>query len=352
MFQIYNGGTTFKQWSKGNKLVMDVLPVGADVLFYSDSYSDAPLKSDVYEITVDDETIKVCDVPNALLTKTEKIKVCIRSIVTGKYGVDHSMVGPREKYFTVEPADKPSDYVEDPVDTGGGLTKLPEGYPYKEKVFEDIVWDGDTEGRVAIEGMGCYKVSEITPSIEQLVGATLVTYLPQSDATKDYVLTADYFMEVAPGLFGLSDGFVMVATAPVSMDGLEIKEAGLYFSDGSAERSYKLLMPEVIHPMAPEFLPAGVGGGVQVVTLTGDDSDGSMVYTSSHTGAEIAEMARNGAVIANLVTPDGGNNIAAYAGSYMGTSSFIAALVAGGKAAINAFVVSENDTTVTGGIMS
>lgn len=123
MFQIYKGGTTFKQWSKGNKLVMDVLPVGADVLFYNETYSDSPIKSDVYEITnEDDEIIKVCDVPSALLTEVGKIKVCVGSVVTGKYGVNHSMVGPREKYFEVEPADKPSNYVEDPVPTGSGVS--------------------------------------------------------------------------------------------------------------------------------------------------------------------------------------------------------------------------------------
>ncbi len=97
---------------------------------------------------------------------------------------------------------------------------------------------------------------------------------------------------------------------------------------------------------------ADVGGGVQVVTLTGDDSGGSMVYTSSQTGAQIAAMARTGPVIANIVTPDGGTNIAVYAGSYMGSSSFIATVIAGSKVAVNAFCVSENDTTVTGGMLS
>ena len=27
---------------------------------------------------------------------------------------------------------------------------VPEGYPYKEKAFEDIIWDGNTEGRTFI----------------------------------------------------------------------------------------------------------------------------------------------------------------------------------------------------------
>lgn len=36
MFKIYGGATKFKQWTQDNKLIMDELPIGADVMFYND----------------------------------------------------------------------------------------------------------------------------------------------------------------------------------------------------------------------------------------------------------------------------------------------------------------------------
>ena len=112
MFKIYGGATKFKQWTKDNKLIMDELPIGADVMFYNGPNEDDPLITEVYEIcNEEDNVFRVCDVPNILLTETEKIKVRIPKVVKGLYGNLYKAAGRNEMIFEVEPAEKPSDYV-------------------------------------------------------------------------------------------------------------------------------------------------------------------------------------------------------------------------------------------------
>lgn len=40
MFEIYGGKTELTQWTKNQKLIMDRLPIGAEVLFYNDPNED------------------------------------------------------------------------------------------------------------------------------------------------------------------------------------------------------------------------------------------------------------------------------------------------------------------------
>jgi len=112
MFNIYGGGTKFTQWAQNQKLIMKELPVGADVQFFQDPNEDDPLITEVYELVEESgSTIKVCDVPNVLLTSPKKIKVYVDSKVYGAFGVAFNVIGNREKYYEVEAAAKPSDYV-------------------------------------------------------------------------------------------------------------------------------------------------------------------------------------------------------------------------------------------------
>ena len=206
MFKIYGGDTKFTQWTKNQKLIMSRLPLGAEVLFYNDPKEDEPLVTEVYEYTDENGiSFHVCDVPNIFLTDTKRIKVRIPSKVVGLYGIVHSYVGQLERYFEVEPAEKPADYVYEETTTEGcegqiqadlsqtdsaqvdyvkGVIRqesLPEGYPYKEMAtildgtfeFSDhngiymygitdedfiiidgksytVIWDGETYQCVAI----------------------------------------------------------------------------------------------------------------------------------------------------------------------------------------------------------
>lgn len=120
MFNIYGGHEKFTQWTKDQKLIMSQLPVGAEVLFYNDPTVDDPLITEVYEM--EDETgktIKVCNVPNIFLTETKTIKVRIPNLIIGRYGIHHKYIGIQTKYFEVEAADKPSDYVYEETETEG-----------------------------------------------------------------------------------------------------------------------------------------------------------------------------------------------------------------------------------------
>lgn len=122
MFEIYNGTDKFTQWTKDNKLIMNELPVGAEVLFYNDPNEDEPQVAEVYEMQDGDKTIHVCNIPNILLTRTNKIKVRVPEKVKGLYGNVHKIVGNREKYFEIMATEKPADYIDDPV-TDDSLTE-------------------------------------------------------------------------------------------------------------------------------------------------------------------------------------------------------------------------------------
>ena len=120
MFKIYGGQEKFTQWTKDQKLIMSRLPLGAEVLFYNDPNEDDPLATEVYEFA--DESgnkYNVVNVPNILLTDTKRIKVRVPPKVKGLYGVVYNVVGQREKYFDIIPANKPSDYIYEETPTEG-----------------------------------------------------------------------------------------------------------------------------------------------------------------------------------------------------------------------------------------
>lgn len=117
MFEIYGGQKTLKQWSKNHKLVVNELPLGAEVHFYNDVNAEHPLQTGVYDMTDSNgKTIRVCNIPNILLTEANKIKVWVPEKIQGLYGKMHTISIPRTKYITVEPAKKPADYVYEETD--------------------------------------------------------------------------------------------------------------------------------------------------------------------------------------------------------------------------------------------
>ena len=88
---------------------------------------------------------------------------------------------------------------------------------------------------------------------------------------------------------------------------------------------------------------AGVGGGVQVVTITQDDG----TFASSHTGAQIAEMARKGAVIAELMQSGVSVATAVFGGVFAGTAVFFVVYPETGM--LNIFKIADDNTSVTPG---
>lgn len=69
---------------------------------------------------------------------------------------------------------------------------------YLKQSINGATWDGDTTGREVVtlsdyEGMTMYKVSDLTPTAEELVGKTIV--INDGEATEEYVLTTNDIRE-------------------------------------------------------------------------------------------------------------------------------------------------------------
>ena len=154
----------------------------------------------------------------------------------------------------------------DPPQSGGGgnvpkpLTYdyMPEGYPIKSGF--DIEWDGNTDGLTYITYIKNYKVSDITPTNDELIGATLgisngknltltsnFIYVASEDVT--VVLAGDVFVSIAR-----KDN--AVASGIIDRDIL-FPQKGTYFVKG--DKAYVTgLRKQTITPMAEEFLPSEV----------------------------------------------------------------------------------------------
>jgi hypothetical protein len=255
MFKIYGGATKFTQWTKDQKLIMSELPIGADVLFYNDPNEDEPTITEVYEIHDEEgNAIRVCDVPNIFLTETKRIKVRIPKRVRGLYGTMHSIAGQNEKYFEVEPAEKPSDYVyEKTVTNTIDPKRLPEGYPWKEQGVT-IEWDGTTDGRASIESQGTtyYKVSDLTPDLD---GAKYK--LTQSSVNSEGTLKA---LDTSGGVSTYTDTRFddLILACVVNVEETESIENGTYFlyygMEGNAAYT-SMIDKSSVHTMSVEFLP-------------------------------------------------------------------------------------------------
>ena len=278
MFKIYGGDTKFKQWTKNQKLIMSRLPLGAEVLFYNDPKEDEPLVTEVYEYTDENGiSFHVCDVPNIFLTDTKRIKVRIPSKVVGLYGIVHSYVGQLERYFEVEPAEKPADYVyeETPTEGCGGhggsasedqiqadlsqtdstqadyvkgvlrTEHLPKGYPYK---GIGTILDGTFE---FVDRNGIY--------LHQIIdeGFTIID-------SKSYTVIWDgeTYQCVATTV---GNGLLALGNLAIAGAGADTGESFLFADRGDGQKLVGTnstaathtitIRREIVYPIASEFLP-------------------------------------------------------------------------------------------------
>lgn len=147
--------TYLKKWMRDKCLVADELEVGTKVYFSSRFVSEyEPLITEVY---VNEDGVKVCNVPNILLTEEENIRVTAYSI--DEYGVktEHS------KVIEVNDAVKPKDYVYEETPTVNSTIDKAEMTEALEKKQELLVSgtniktiNGESilgEGNIEIAGM-------------------------------------------------------------------------------------------------------------------------------------------------------------------------------------------------------
>lgn len=157
---------------------------------------------------------------------------------------------------------------------------LPEGYPYKEGIKTEIVWDGNAEGKVNVEINGeviFTKVSDATPSVDELSPMYAQTVDEHNAGNDPTELNAADIM-TGNGCIYIPIGgapTIVIAHEPnasinMGQMSLVFPEAGVYFGPIGhyGVTGYFCYGSETIHPMAPEFLPAGVG----VPTVTADDN--------------------------------------------------------------------------------
>ena len=120
--------------------------------------------------------------------------------------------------------------------------------PFYSGGFE-ITWDGDTTGKVSadVSSYTYYKVSDMTPSSDELIGAT-VTYNDGYTET----LIQDWITSLDGALF--SD-FGCVCVQPGTYYGTTFTEAGTYFIDyGDGEYVSSLSFGSVV-PIPEQYIP-------------------------------------------------------------------------------------------------
>ena len=182
---------------------------------------------------------------------------------------------------------------------------LPEGYPYKEVTGGiNIEWDGNTEGLQSVGLVGgstAYKVSDNLPTSEQCKKSTAVMLNVSDGSTQSMNMTDEMWSSyesaglICEHYYVLFEGLVAVILKDNltidSMGGVTFEKAGVYFANvGTAYvQSFTSPTTETIHTMAPEFLPAGVGGNNREFII--DVGDG---FSSATTYADVLAAIKAG----------------------------------------------------------
>ena len=169
---------------------------------------------------------------------------------------------------------------------------LPEGYPYKESNQTVIEWDGNV-GDLGTAGE-YVRVSEQIFSVEELNGATVT----MSDGTT--VVINDAHASAGQIIAIMQGNMPLISVFPEDMGGVVKK--GTYFLQDNPFCSKLAIGTETIHTMAPEFLPAGVGGGGLVFEITESDyTNETSTYTVTKSYDPIYEqLDKGGSVVIKL----------------------------------------------------
>lgn len=154
-----------------------------------------------------------------------------------------------------------------PCSGGGSVTdpilenaKETGGIGYTEGDATTITWDGDTSGLISPNNLD-YKVSDATPSVEQLIGGTLVNSLGEvlrisegnvfDMSTYGLIIIADESGE-------FSDEVSIMYDAPKQLGEVYYEENGIYFPhhtyDGDDYVSSLTYTTETIHKIDPKYL--------------------------------------------------------------------------------------------------
>ena len=197
---------------------------------------------------------------------------------------------------------------------------------YEEKVTDDIVWDGNTDGLPSAsfdmsweEGdevinvtYAWYKVSDVTLSKDECIGATIIMSYPEGDEESTTIDDGDMFDIGTNGSFVVSDLMALnIVQDNESIDLTDImgveetitfSEAGTYFMMGiingvPAITVTRFLFPSTLVKIDKKFLPIGVANGI--ATLDGDGKVPSEQLSIKADGS--IDMYSNNAISGNAV---------------------------------------------------
>jgi hypothetical protein len=131
---------------------------------------------------------------------------------------------------------------------------------YAEKAFEDIIWDGDTEGRdigYINDNNIFYKVSDKILSVEDLIEATAV----YTNGTV-HQLDEDRVRQESEDLINIDLNAGVVILAPTTYRGTVFSSTGVYFLlNNGTYHITGLKAKETVHKLDAKYLPDGIGGG-------------------------------------------------------------------------------------------
>ena len=121
---------------------------------------------------------------------------------------------------------------------GGGLNLKVVGGTSRPGGSDTLTWDGNTEGLESVEALGLYKISDATPTLDELrQGGKLVVYINGNSG--EVPLSVDNMQEVAEGVIMFTNnGFVVHEQAVgVDFDGAVFPKSGIYIGVAGIERA-------------------------------------------------------------------------------------------------------------------
>ena len=153
---------------------------------------------------------------------------------------------------------------------GGSVPKpltydyMPEGYP--KKSGWSIEWDGNTNGLVSVANE-FYKVSDMVPTDNELIGATIET-----SAGESFKLDSTYITAVTEDITTIGEGYALIVRKDnATFNNVTIPQKGTYFIVASGFYTTRL-STQTITPMAEEFLPVLTSPNGTKYKITVDDS--------------------------------------------------------------------------------
>ncbi len=106
------------------------------------------------------------------------------------------------------------------------------GY-YETQTFEDIVWDGNTDGRESITlggSQNLYKISDFFIDSDTLIGKTYTLYNSEEDGNEIiFTITSKMIVTLSNTLYTIDDGNIIVSNAACIFEGITIPSPGIYF---------------------------------------------------------------------------------------------------------------------------